>query len=580
MYHHMPYSEFLEAERKREAELYGDSETWEPRDTNPDVPWSFPLPFIEFAEGVNGEVEWGAGPKTLAELRMYALSWAIRSKPGWRHKILDQMILEKWRKEALEQQEPLPLEEKMTINMVNYVLTELEGYSAISDDDHGFEVGCFDSIWYSDRAIPEELLQRLKTGVQKFENVPEEQKDWHPGSSGQVLDLVHPSMYCVRYARTPAFIPGAPRTAANLLLLRPPDFEVPGDQPWMLSDKFSWLPSDFKVQDDGAVHLVSPYINNIHPEHHQPLYRAVEDVLTVLMPMFERVLSGIVDRSTPTPGGGRIQLNDDGELTCLAWGGSEDDGTTINYENLPDSYETYTGALEEFSPISLRGRTIQCIVKLANIHLTPEKPEYPGGSWHVEGMLNESIVASGIYYYDEENITESKLAFRVAVGQPPYHEQYDTLCMKTLYNITAEEACVQDIGSIDTKSGRLLTWPNIYLHCVSPFRLLDPSKPGHRKILAIFLVDPTVKIASTTDVPPQQAEWAAEALFSARDDPASFMSRLPSELCNLVVNSFPSSVMNAKEADSYRAELMKERTSFVKSHNREVFGATFNMCEH
>lgn len=30
---------------------------------------------------------------------------------------------------------------------------------------------------------------------------------------------------------------------------------------------------------------------------------------------------------------------------------------------------------------------LQVIVKLANIHLTPEKPEYEGGTWHVEGQL-------------------------------------------------------------------------------------------------------------------------------------------------------------------------------------------------
>jgi hypothetical protein len=37
------------------------------------------------------------------------------------------------------------------------------------------------------------------------------------------------------------------------------------------------------------------------------------------------------------------------------------------------------GELEEaLSPISLRGRTIQCIIKLANIHLTPKHPKYAG----------------------------------------------------------------------------------------------------------------------------------------------------------------------------------------------------------
>lgn len=32
-------------------------------------------------------------------------------------------------------------------------------------------------------------------------------------------------------------------------------------------------------------------------------------------------------------------------------------------------------------------RGLQIIVKLANIELTPEKPEYGGGSWHIEGQL-------------------------------------------------------------------------------------------------------------------------------------------------------------------------------------------------
>ena len=44
-------------------------------------------------------------------------------------------------------------------------------------------------------------------------------------------------------------------------------------------------------------------------------------------------------------------------------------------------------------PLNLRKdyRRLQIIVKLANIHLTPEKPRYEGGSWHVEGQLNENM---------------------------------------------------------------------------------------------------------------------------------------------------------------------------------------------
>ena len=33
----------------------------------------------------------------------------------------------------------------------------------------------------------------------------------------------------------------------------------------------------------------------------------------------------------------------------------------------------------------LREKPLQIMVKPANIHLTPQKPEYRGGEWHVEG---------------------------------------------------------------------------------------------------------------------------------------------------------------------------------------------------
>lgn len=66
---------------------------------------------------------------------------------------------------------------------------------------------------------------------------------------------------------------------------------------------------------------------------------------------------------------------------------------------------------------------IQVIVKLANIELTPTKPDYDGGSWHIEGQLNEHICASALYYYDSENVTESFLAFRHRVENQALEER-------------------------------------------------------------------------------------------------------------------------------------------------------------
>ncbi|KAJ7499600.1 hypothetical protein FB451DRAFT_1118690 [Mycena latifolia] len=532
---------------------------------------------------------------------MYGLSWAIRSKPEWQRKMCDPVIMEKWRKEALEQQEGLHLNGQMTPNMVNYVLTELSGYARLSDSASGIENGPFDAIWYSDRLISNEISDRLRAAVAELEDVPDDLKDWHPSYIPAILDLVHPSLYPIIYGRT----------RSGSTLVKPPTRD--GSETYAsnsISPDFCWLPSDFSVDaTDGSVTLVSSYINNLDPTKHKPHYHLIDSVLTSFIPLFERVLSQTNGQDRDlyrdvTPGSGRIMV----ERTFGTWSGYSnkysgitvpciwDAGQPLSYytdgmtdeeydkkcqaapKRLPEAHTEYTGDLEKtITPYSLRGRTIQCIVKLANIHLTPENPEYKGGSWHVEGMVNEHIVASGIYYYEEENISESRLAFRVTTSPPVYHDQDDEMCMDILYG---NSHCCQDLGSIATSAGRALAWPNIYQHRVAPFKLIDPTKPGHRKILAIFLVDPSIApIPSATTVPPQQADWAFDALEAARSDVGSLFSRLPPELSNAIHEQFPDALITRAEAEEYRLRLMKERTTFVKAHDEELL-YSFNMCEH
>ncbi|KAJ7911050.1 hypothetical protein B0H13DRAFT_2010372 [Mycena leptocephala] len=563
----------------------------------PKPSWTFPSQFVPYAVSTDSreEIPWGPQPRTLAELRMYGLSWAIRSKPEWQRKILDQSIMEKWRKEALDQQEDSRVEQKLTKNMV---LTELERYARLSDPLSGIECGPFDAIWYSDRLISTGVSDRLRAAVIELERVPDDMKDWHPGSNGQVLDLVHPSLYCIVYGRM---------SYADLTRLEPPEYEAlqvtdhwVGDRPVPVSDSFCWLPSDFSVDSiDGLIKLVSPYINNLHPTKHKALYSVIETVLSSFVPLFEQVL-----RDIPL-GSGRIKTklvhgtwagyNNKyaGETVPCIWSkgevSPEDSMTEAEYHQvqrespkvLPESFEEYTGELEKtVSPYSLRGKTIQCIIKLANIHLTADNPEYGGGSWHVEAMLNECIVASGIYYYEEENISESRLAFRVTTGAPVYHQQEDDVCMEILYGLKRNSHCCEDLGSIATSAGRALAWPNTYQHRVSPFRLIDPTKPGHRKILAIFLIDPSIDpIPSATNIPPQQSEWLFDALEDARHDPKSLYSRLPPEISNLILDNLRDTSLTRDEAEEYRLKLMKKRTGFTQNREEEL-SYSFNMCEH
>lgn len=136
---------------------------------------------------------------------------------------------------------------------------------------------------------------------------------------------------------------------------------------------------------------------------------------------------------------------------------------------------------------------------------------------------------------------------------------------------------MQDRGSVNTCNGRALAFPNIYQHRVSPFHLTDPTKPGHRKILAFFLVDPNRQIPSTSTVPPQQREWFEREVVTPQS--TSRLARLPVELREMIAEEIPGQ-MSRKEANKFRKKLMAERSAFVKRYEEDTQGLEFDMCEH
>ncbi|HEY0937239.1 MAG TPA: DUF4246 family protein [Trebonia sp.] len=52
-------------------------------------------------------------------------------------------------------------------------------------------------VWQSDALIDDELRSRLREAVRVLEDGPDAERDWHPGLDEQVLDLVHPSLFCL-----------------------------------------------------------------------------------------------------------------------------------------------------------------------------------------------------------------------------------------------------------------------------------------------------------------------------------------------------------------------------------------------
>jgi hypothetical protein len=149
-----------------------------------------------------------------------------------------------------------------------------------------------------------------------------------------------------------------------------------------------------------------------------------------------------------------------------------------------------------------------------------------------------------------------------------------------IYGCEQNGPAVQEVGSILCKEGRLLTFPNILQHQVQPFKLADPAKPGHRKILALFLVDPGIRIISTANVPPQQRDWWSEGVSSAFAKTGEALGMLSAELKDKVYQAVDDFPIGMEEAKEIRLKLMDERKSYVMDQTRSFEKNEFNLCEH
>lgn len=284
-------------------------------------------------------------------------------------------------------------------------------------------------------------------------------------------------------------------------------------------------------------------------------------------------------------------------------------------QKAPPAFKPWKYGVKDGSSLKEQFDRLQVIVKMASIELTPEKPDFPEGGWHVEGQMNEHIVGTALYYLDSVNVTASHLQFRMqtsayqdelqdAVGQDSYS------WMQRVYGTRlglGSGSCLQNYGAVETKQGRVLAFPNVFHHRVSPFELVDKTKPGHRRFIAIWLVDPLTRIISTANVPPQQQRWWIERAFSGLGDQnahnipnpvAQVMldkglhhhgleeavrkgTGLPQELMSIVRDNLKDAfLMSEEEAHKHRLAMMAERT-IAQDDVRDIWGGvSYSFCEH
>ena len=183
---------------------------------------------------------------------------------------------------------------------------------------------------------------------------------------------------------------------------------------------------------------------------------------------------------------------------------------------------------------SLCNRNIQVITKIVRIEFNSK--DSIDGSWHVEGMSHENIVATAsctldqmkdfnatLYFKRRYMLNEAK-ALVLNTPQNPPNGLRDIL-----------EEGVIPLGKVSIKTGSLIVFPNSHIHKVD---MSAVSEGQTRTIVVFWLINPDNRITSTKDIEQQ--------------------------------------TYDITEAHKHRLDLMKERTLYKSSFNvREL-----NLCEH
>jgi hypothetical protein len=375
---------------------------------------------------------------------------------------------------------------------------------SLGDPNHSISPVGTHGVFFSDYTTSESLKETLILQSQPLEEEARNNEQWHPGSNNQVLDLVHPSNYCLVFDRTGyALYPG------TII----PDFVffTQTEKTNGISNRFQWLPSIFSVDSTGECKVKS-YINDLNPNLYSGLYDTIAKVFGNMLPLFERAVGSLdtkpkrrVDASFKNWELQTISLEEDrerqferyhAEMNLLRERESNPrlEGISADklraadrnefydediyrdrrypiYPDFPDNLDDATVLQNFITPASLhplKASELRVIVKMANIYLTPEKPSYEGGSWHIEGMVNEAIVATGLFYYSMENITESKVMFRHQFNENVFdYSQNDHVGIESVYGFENWGFPLQYLTCLKAMEGRCVVFPNFLHHRVS-----------------------------------------------------------------------------------------------------------------
>lgn len=430
----------------------------------------------------------------------------------------------------------------------------------------------------SDTQIPDTLLYEIKKCIARLPRRSQTKLISYDGIS----HVVDPFLFAFSWEKTRTLQYEAlnlsdcvQRSGEGKLARQPTEEECPekerprypNEQAW--SRRFQFLPFDVKFDNrgDGGSRITS-YINGVHPRNHQSFYNALEKIIDAMIPLLNRSLI-----SSKAPDYGNIRLH------VAVMGRDPFIKKDVDDFRPPEQRATKTwidsqGRWQDFIFVDLKKEFwnigLQAVLDIQEITLTPQKTNYEGEEWQVQGQRNERICATAIYVYSALNTTRAQISFRKRVHveealiakdyiqEPPWAPE--------IYGARHGDPAIQHMGDINLREGRLVTYPNIFQTRLMPFELTDKSKPGHVKLLILHLIDPQRRMMSTSMVPPQQRDWWAEEV---RRNNARFW-RLPREIWDRIVESVEDYPVGLEEAEATRQEFMAERAEYQRKHTEAM----------
>ncbi|RAH44414.1 DUF4246 domain-containing protein [Aspergillus brunneoviolaceus CBS 621.78] len=387
------------------------------------------------------------------------------------------------------------------------------------------------------------------------------------------------------------------------------------------SHRFQWLPCEVEfVSSEGTNVRITSYINNLHPRNGKA-YAMIEKLISACIEPWNDILirdpckdwpgpTWAMDcekikqyLATPEPDLKFRIIDDDpsesiypkdllGFMTPEMWKSVEQVQEVVSEKRFrlhsfqypePGVYTPTMNHNHQYQSVCLqnqfRNQGLQVIVRVSSIELTAEQTIFSGDNdYHIDGLLNEHIVATARYYYDVENITEARISFQQEVDLDAFEITLEPHAMQKIFGLPREDEDpatfgdappkLQTLGSVTTiHQGCFLAWPNTLRYRTLPFSLQDPYLSGHQRFITIWLVDPHYRICSSRNVPPQQHAWWREDTMLDR---LGSQFGLPQELRDLIIRATEDWPMGLDEAVGFKEQSAVERERAICAQSQGV----------